>query len=107
MADQRSASYLDCFRGIDVRRTEIACMAFAAQICCGSPLGRTPVYFFVQAGLSSFNAFSFNVGGLGIAALGTILSWGLPTRFDRRTLYLWGLGALSLCSFVVGIMSAV
>lgn len=107
LANQRSASYLDCFRGIDLRRTEIACMAFAAQIWCGSPLGGTPVYFFVQAGLSSSNAFSFNVGGLGIAALGTILSWGLLTRFGRRTLYLWGLGTLSLCLFIVGIMSAV
>lgn len=100
-------NYLECFRGVDLRRTEIACMAFAAQIWCGSPLGGTPVYFFVQAGLSSSNAFSFNVGGLGIAALGTILSWGLLTRFGRRTLYLWGLGGLTLCLFVVGIMSAV
>ena len=107
VASQHSASYLDCFRGIDLRRTEIACMAFAAQIWCGSPLGGTPVYFFVQAGLSSSNAFSFNVGGLGIAALGTILSWGLLSRFGRRTLYLWGLGGLSLCLYIVGIMSAV
>ena len=107
VANKRSTSYLDCFRSIDLRRTKIACMAFAAQIWCGSPLGGTPVYFFVQAGLSSSNAFSFNVGGLGIAALGTILSWGLLSRFGRRTLYLWGLGGLSLCLYIVGIMSAV
>lgn len=28
-------SYLDCFRGVDLRRTEIACMVFAAQVWCG------------------------------------------------------------------------
>lgn len=82
-------------------------MAFTAQTWCGSPLGGTPVYFFVQAGLSSSNVFSFNVGGLGIAALGTILSWVLLSRFGRRTLYLWELGGLSLCHSIVGIMSAV
>lgn len=29
-------SYLDCFRGVDLRRTEIACIAFVGQITCGA-----------------------------------------------------------------------
>lgn len=29
-------SYLDCFRGIDLRRTEIVCGAWACQQLCGS-----------------------------------------------------------------------
>lgn len=29
-------SYLDCFRGIELRRTEIACMCFAGQVLSGS-----------------------------------------------------------------------
>jgi SP family general alpha glucoside:H+ symporter-like MFS transporter len=29
-------SYLDCFTGIDLRRTEIACITFAGQILSGS-----------------------------------------------------------------------
>lgn len=29
-------SYLDCFRGIELRRTEIACVAFAGQVLSGS-----------------------------------------------------------------------
>jgi SP family general alpha glucoside:H+ symporter-like MFS transporter len=28
-------SYLDCFRGTNLRRTEIACMVWAAQVLCG------------------------------------------------------------------------
>ncbi|KAI7227064.1 sugar transporter [Hortaea werneckii] len=104
--EQSAGSFVDCFKGVDLRRTEIACMAFAAQIWCGTPLGGTPAYFFVQAGLSSDNAFTFSTMGLGIAAIGTIISWGLLSRFGRRTLYIWGLSALSVCLLVVGILSA-
>lgn len=50
-------SYWDCFRGIDRYRTEIACMAFAAQPFCGSAMGGTPTYFFVQAGLPTSISF--------------------------------------------------
>lgn len=28
--------YLDCFRGVERRRTEIACLCFASQVICGS-----------------------------------------------------------------------
>lgn len=41
-------SYADCFKGIDLRRTEVACMAFAAQPFCGSAMGGSPSYFLVQ-----------------------------------------------------------
>jgi SP family general alpha glucoside:H+ symporter-like MFS transporter len=103
---ETGTSYWDCFRGFDLRRTEIACVAFAAQVWCGSPLGGTPVYFFIQAGVSTANSFKFSVGGLGLASIGTILSWGLLSRFGRRTLYVFGLGALTLCMVVIGIISA-
>lgn len=32
----QGASYLDCLKGVDLRRTEIACVAFAGQILSGS-----------------------------------------------------------------------
>lgn len=37
--DERAGtSYLDCFKGTNRRRTEIACMAFLSQITCGNQL---------------------------------------------------------------------
>lgn len=33
---EEGTSYLQCFRGVDLRRTEIACMAFLAQPFSGS-----------------------------------------------------------------------
>ena len=38
-AQSEGVSYLDCFRGVELRRTEITCMCFVAQTMCGSALG--------------------------------------------------------------------
>lgn len=99
-------SYWDCFKGIDRRRTEIVCMTFAAQPFCGSAMGGTPTYFFVQAGLPNTISFKMSVGGLGLASVGTIISWKLLHSIGRRTLYLWGLGGLTAILWIVGIVSA-
>ncbi|EUC38675.1 hypothetical protein COCCADRAFT_21994 [Bipolaris zeicola 26-R-13] len=99
-------SYFQCFKGIDLRRTEIACMAFAAQPFCGSAMGGTPTYFFVQAGLPSSISFKMSIGGLGIASIGTIASWFLMSYCGRRTIYLWGLGGLTAILVTVGAISA-
>ncbi|KAF3057548.1 Maltose permease MAL31 [Trichoderma lentiforme] len=101
----KGTSYLDCFRGIDRYRTEIACMAFAAQPFCGSAMGGTPTYFFVQAGLPTSISFKMSVSGLGLASVGTIISWFLMHRLGRRTMYLWGLGTLTMILLVVGFIS--
>lgn len=98
-------SYRDCFRGVNLRRTEIACMAFAAQPFCGSSMAGTPTYFFVQAGLATTISFQMSVGGLGLACVGTIVSGYLMHAFGRRTLYLWGLGVLTATLVTVGFIS--
>jgi SP family general alpha glucoside:H+ symporter-like MFS transporter len=100
-----NTSYLQCFKGIDLRRTEIACMAFAAQPFCGSSMAGTPTYFFVQAGLPTSISFKMSIGGLGIASVGTIISWLLMSHTGRRTLYLWGLAGLSAILFTTGFIS--
>ena len=65
----------DCFKGSDLRRTEIACFAWSAQVLCGSPLGGQGTYFFEQAGLATSDAFKFNLGKAAIGFLGTVASW--------------------------------
>lgn len=101
----RGACYIDCVRGVDLRRTETACMAFAAQPFCGLAMGGTPTYFFVQAGLPESVSFRMSVGGLGTAFVGTIASWWLLHPFGRRTLYLWGLSLLTAILLTVGFIS--
>jgi SP family general alpha glucoside:H+ symporter-like MFS transporter len=43
---QTGTSYWDCFKGTDLRRTEIVMMVFGAQNWSGLALGGNPTYFF-------------------------------------------------------------
>ncbi|CAN6673570.1 hypothetical protein TRVA0_049S00144 [Trichomonascus vanleenenianus] len=100
------ASYWDCFKGVDLRRTEIVCMAYAAQALCGLAIGGTPTYFFTQAGIPTEWSFDFTVGVLAMGFVCVCISWVVMTHVGRRTLYVWGLGALASILLLVGILSA-
>jgi MFS transporter, SP family, general alpha glucoside:H+ symporter len=94
--------YLDCFRGIDLRRTEIACVVWMIQTLCGSGLQGYSTQFYEQAGIKTVFAFDFNMGQYALGALGTFLSWFLMTRIGRRTLYFWGLVAACVALLIIG-----
>lgn len=68
----KGATYLDCFRGNDLRRTEICMVAFMGQILSGSSFAYTPTYFFTTAGMETYNAFNLGLGAKGMAFLGTV-----------------------------------
>lgn len=98
--------YLDCFRGTDLRRTEISCNVWAIQIVSGGSLMGFSAYFFIRAGLSASDAFNFQVAQFALGMLGTIISWSLLSHFGRRTLYLFGQAVGLLCLVVMGIVSS-
>ncbi|RMZ82134.1 hypothetical protein DV737_g2182, partial [Chaetothyriales sp. CBS 132003] len=99
-AMSEGTSYIDCFRGTDRRRTEIACITWLAQAYCGSALMGYSVQFYEQAGLDDKNAFNFNLGQYAMGAVGTIGSWFIMRVVGRRTLYVYGL-AIMLCLLVI------
>lgn len=104
--NETGTRYIDCFKGINLRRTLIGCIAFAAQVLCGLPLGGTPTYFFTQAGVAKTEAFKFSTGGLGLAVICTMVAWFLLKHFGRRTLYVTGLGCLAVLLYVIGILGS-
>lgn len=101
-AQGAGTSYLDCFRGTDARRTEIACVAWVAQAFCGAALMGYSVQFYERAGLDSSNAFNFNIGQYAMGAIGTVGSWFLMRHVGRRTLYIWGLAIMFALLMIVG-----
>ena len=103
---QNDSSYLECFRGSNLRRTEICMVVFAGQQLSGAVFAYTPTYFFIQAGISTENAFSIAIASTGMAFIGTCLSWILLTYFGRRTLYVSGIAMASASLLIVGICSA-
>ncbi|OLN88135.1 Maltose permease MAL31-like protein 1 [Colletotrichum chlorophyti] len=102
---QTGTSYWDCFRGVELRRTEIACMAFAAQVLSGSNFAYNSVYFFQQVGLQTQDTYNLNIGGTALALAGTFFNWfALMPRFGRRRIFLWGMFTMSVILFVIGVL---
>lgn len=103
----RNNRYIDCFRGVDLRRTEIACWAWLIQITSGSPLQGYSSYFFTQAGLTTINAFNMSMAMYAAGAIGTICSWFLINRVGRRSMYLYGQAAMFSTMLITGILGCV
>ncbi|KAJ9649370.1 hypothetical protein H2201_006592 [Coniosporium apollinis] len=97
-----STSYLQCFRGIDGRRTEIASMTWVIQAFCGAALMGYSVQFYQQAGLPDTDVFNLNLGQYAMGAVGTIGSWFLMPHVGRRTIYIAGLVVMLILLLAVG-----
>jgi len=101
-AQQAGASYADCFKGVNLRRTEIVCATWIVQYLCGTTFMGYSTYFYEQAGLNVSNAFSLSLGQYALGALGTISSWFLMTRFGRRSLYIYGQIIMMCLLLIIG-----
>jgi SP family general alpha glucoside:H+ symporter-like MFS transporter len=101
--DTEGISYLDCFRGTNLRRTEIACMVWVAQQFSGSSLTAYAPYFYQQAGLKVKNSFNLSIGMYAMAIIGGIIAWFLMRYIGRRTIYIWGLSVLFIVLITGGI----
>lgn len=98
-------SYADCFRGTDLRRTEIVAGVWAIQMLCGSPFMGFSAYFYEQAGLEVSNAFTMTLAQFCLGGIGTVFSWFLMGWCGRRTLYLAGLGSMTVLLGLIGFVA--
>ncbi|KAL1595831.1 hypothetical protein SLS60_009521 [Paraconiothyrium brasiliense] len=103
-AISEGTSYWDCFKGTDLRRTEIAAMTWFTQAWCGASFMGFSTYFFENAGLDTSNAFSMSLGIYAIGAVGVFVSWWLMPRVGRRTLYVWGLVIMLALLLIIGFL---
>ncbi|KAL8282860.1 hypothetical protein RB597_010215 [Gaeumannomyces tritici] len=101
---QQGASYIDCFRGADLRRTECTVGAWACQQLCGSAFMSYSTYFFQQAGIPVSASFSLTMGQYAINTGGVVIAWLLMGSLGvgRRTLYLWGAVWMFVVLMLVG-----
>lgn len=98
-------SYLDCFKGTDLRRTEIVCCVWLVQTLVGTNLMGYFAYFCVQAGLPTVHSFDLSLGQYALGILGTIGSWFLMSVVGRRTLYFCGASILVVLLLITGSLS--
>lgn len=95
--------WTDCFKGVNLRRTEVACMAWSCQALCGNSLLGYAAYFFERAGLEHVDAFKLALGLSLIGIVGTVTSWFVTGKFGRRASYIWGLSTIAFFLYLMGI----
>lgn len=103
--ERAGVSYWDCFRGSNIRRTEIACMGFLSQITNGGALCYSGSFFFQQTGIGADASYGIALGGTGIAFVGTIISWFYISKWGRRTIWLAGFSSLVVILWVIGFLA--
>ena len=98
-------SYVDCFKGVNLRRTEITVIVWVIQAATGASLMGFSAYFFQQAGLPTTISFDFSLALYSTAIAGVVISWSVMARVGRRTIYLLGLSAMFLTLLTIGFLA--
>ncbi len=104
---QTGTKYWDCFRGSNLRRTEIACVAFTGQVFNGINMMNPGTYFWEQAGLSASNSYKVSVAATAIGLLATFIGSILIAYFGRRRLFVGGMIFMTVVNLLIGILASV
>ncbi|KAJ3956599.1 hypothetical protein N0V92_006834 [Colletotrichum tropicale] len=104
--NDRGASYLECFKGPNLRRTTIVVVVYLAQQLAGSNFVASYLpYFFTIAGVG--NPIGIAQVCYSIQLLGNICSWFLVERTGRRPLIVWGIISMSALLLLIGGLSVI
>ncbi|KAK3671968.1 hypothetical protein LTR78_008143 [Recurvomyces mirabilis] len=98
-------SYLSCFKGTNLRRTEITCITWVIQAASGASQIGYAAYFFEQAGLPTSISFDFSITLYAVAMIVVVISWFAMTYSGRRTIFLGGLLAQFFVLMMIGFTS--
>lgn len=100
---ESGTSILDCFKGSNLRRTEIACAVYAMQPMTGG--GQVPgSYFFEQIGLSVRDSFGMGLGATAVAFCVSILAWVVIGLSGRRRMLLSGMAGMVIVLLTIGFL---
>ncbi|OAP57753.1 hypothetical protein AYL99_08491 [Fonsecaea erecta] len=97
------ATYTECFRRSNLRRTVIAAMPLTIQTFSGVAfVGSYTTYYQQLAGYSTAASFHLFIVQQVLSGAGNVCSWFLIDRVGRRPLTLWGMIILTLILLITG-----
>ncbi|KAE9572033.1 hypothetical protein CGMCC3_g11938 [Colletotrichum fructicola] len=102
--EAEGATYRDCFRGTNLRRTGIVCMAWIIQILNGQAICSYATIFLKSAGMPEVQAFNYSMGIQSVNIVGTGIAICLMGRIGRRTFYFYGSSIIGTAMLIIGIM---
>ncbi|KAE8153283.1 general substrate transporter [Aspergillus avenaceus] len=99
----KGTRYKDCFKGVNLRRTEIVCGVWLVQTLCGQNLMGYFAYFCVQAGLPTVRSFDLSLVQYALGVLGTLgsclfillaITGSLSFAPDENSAAKWAIGVM-------------
>ncbi|KAG7287482.1 hypothetical protein NEMBOFW57_006994 [Staphylotrichum longicolle] len=97
------ASYSECFKGTNWRRTRIVALLNTLQQFIGVSLVSNSTYFFIMAGMSPNMSLTINQIGVGLSMACTLVSWVVIAHIGRRTAILTSFVAAGVIFLGMGI----
>ncbi|TVY81732.1 Maltose permease MAL61 [Lachnellula suecica] len=85
-----TGTYVDLFRGPNLKRTVTAIWMFLGFGLTGACLLAQGIYFLIIAGLEPIHSYDVSIGGFGIAVFAIVASWFLMEKTGRRSIFLIG-----------------
>ncbi|RHZ58379.1 uncharacterized protein CDV56_102670 [Aspergillus thermomutatus] len=84
-------SYLDCFKGTNLKRTLTAMFLYSTCNLGGAAFLAQSIYFLLTLGLPAVHVFDISIGGFGLAVIIILLTGALGKFLTKRTMLLIGL----------------
>ncbi|KAF2119603.1 hypothetical protein BDV96DRAFT_610547 [Lophiotrema nucula] len=102
------ATYLECFRFSNFRRTIISIAPLSIQSLSGIVFVASYFTYYMQlAGFSTAMSFKLQIVQQVLSLIGNVMSWYLIDRIGRRNLTLWGLVVLTAILFAMAACATV
>jgi hypothetical protein len=99
---QGKGTYLECFRGTDLKRTLAVMFLYASANFAGAAFLAQAIYFLIIAGLPAIHSFDVAIGGFGLACIIIISSWFVAGKVRNRLAFYVGLVINFVVMLVIG-----
>ncbi|KAI0430976.1 sugar transporter-domain-containing protein [Xylaria sp. FL1042] len=100
----KGATYLDCFRGTNIRRTELVCAASVTGAICSAPLGGLTTSLYSKAGILFWVQAHVGLGVSIFALVITLTTWVILNRIGRKSLLLGGMCVIVTILLIAGFL---
>ncbi|XMA19290.1 hypothetical protein WAI453_012081 [Rhynchosporium graminicola] len=88
--EAKKGSFAECFTGTNRRRTGIVMMAWVIQLLNGQSITQYAAILLRSVGMSSTNAFNYNMAIQSVNVFATSIAIALMGRIGRRVFYFFG-----------------
>ncbi|CZT13075.1 related to alpha-glucoside transport protein [Rhynchosporium agropyri] len=102
--EAKNGSFAECFTGTNRRRTGVVMMAWVIQLLNGQSITQYAAILLRSVGMSSTNAFNYNMAIQSVNVFATSIAIALMGRIGRRVFYFFGTVGIGACMLIVGIV---